>query len=245
MNIKIYGFHAIESILINRPQDIKTLYILDGKNKEVTKTYIAKVKRYGVSPSLLSYQKFISKGDFKNKDSHQGIFAIVKQKEVYDESDLNKLKPQDIVIALDQVSNPRNFAAIIRSCAFFNVKSLIYLKNRPVDIDAEVTQMSVGGVEALDFYKVTNFKRTILKLKELGFWVYGFSDTGSINIYEEKLAQKSVFVIGAEGQGMRRLTTENIDTSLYIPGGKKEVNCLNAGVAGSIALAEYRRNFPF
>jgi 23S rRNA (guanosine2251-2'-O)-methyltransferase len=145
------------------------------------------------------------------------------------------------VLVLDQVSNPQNFGTIIRNAAFFGVDAVVWLKNRSVDLTPEVARVAVGGVEFVKLFRVTNLARTFDTLKSHGFWVYGLDERGEKTLAETDFDRKTVLVVGAEGEGLRRRTKEYCDALVRIPGGRPGLQSLNAGVATAVALAEVFR----
>lgn len=237
---KIYGRHAVKAAFIKRPKDIKRVVILHGTKPHLNKDYLDWAYKLGLKPEMLSFKQFKAETGLSDDDSHQGICIFISNRRIYIESELDKLTNANLVLALDQVSNPRNMATILRSAAFFNVDAVLYLKNRPVEIDQEVTQMAVGGAEFVDLYEITNLSRSLEKLKEIGFWIYGMDDSAASDIYETEFDKKSVIVVGAENEGLRHKTKENCDFLIKVSGGKEGIECLNASVAASVALAIYR-----
>jgi len=106
------------------------------------------------------------------------------------------------------------------------------LKNRSVDVTPTVVRTAVGGAEFVKIFKVTNLVRCLEALKAKEFWIYGMDERGPKTLAETEFGGKVAFVIGAEGEGLRRLTREACDFLVRIPGGRQGVESLNAGRGG-------------
>ena len=145
------------------------------------------------------------------------------------------------VIALDQVSNPQNFATILRGAAFFGVDGVLIMKNRSVSLSPTVVRYAVGGAEFVKVFRITNISRALIDLKELGFWVYGMDERGEKTLAQAEFADKTVIVVGAEGEGLREKTRKYCDELVRIPGGREGIESLNAGVAATLAIGEFFR----
>jgi len=136
---------------------------------------------------------------------------------------------------------PKNLATILRNAAFFGADAVIMMKYRSVDISPTVTRVAAGGAEFIKIFKVINLARSLDTLKDLGFWVYGLDERGEKTLAETDFAEKTVFVVGAEGQGLRVKTKKFCDVLVRIPGGRPGLESLNAGIASAVALAEFFR----
>lgn len=109
-----------------------------------------------------------------------------------------------MVLILDEIQDPRNFGAIIRSAEVFKVDLIIIPERNSVRINETVVKTSTGAIEYVNISKVTNLSDTINKLKKLDYWVYGAAGEASINYNEEDYANKVILVLGNEGSGIRK-----------------------------------------
>jgi 23S rRNA (guanosine2251-2'-O)-methyltransferase len=173
---------------------------------------------------------------------HQGVLAITGDYPYAELEDaLGQAAPSPLLVALDQISDPHNFGAIVRSCVAFAADTVITLKDRAAPVTPVVVRASAGATERARIARVTNLARTLEGLRERGMQVLGLAadatDTLASIPYE---AAGRVLVIGSEGDGLRRLTREHCDALVRIdmPGGFES---LNASVAASIALYESAR----
>jgi len=236
---KIFGKHPARAVLLARPQAVRRL-VLAGK-EAYFEDILALAAKAGVAPEFVSWPEFQRIGKFSEDDKPQGVVVFADQRPVRNEKDLDLLAHARAVVILDQVSDPQNLATILRGAAFFAIDAVILLKNRSVDVTPTVVRTAVGGAEFVDVFRVTNLARAIEALKEMKFWIFGLDERGDKNLAEIDFGEKAALVIGAEGEGLRRLTREACDFLVRIPGGREGVESLNAAVAASIAMAEIAR----
>lgn len=226
---------------MTRPQAVKRVILLDGKRPVLNEEFIGLARRIDIKPEILPWEKFLQVTQLTEEENHQGVCIFTEQRAIYTESDLGMLKDARVVLALDQVSNPQNLATMLRNAAFFGVDALILLKNRSTDMTPLVTRVAVGGAEFVKIFRVINLARSLETLKKIGFWVYGLDERGEKTLAETDFADKTVFVVGAEGEGLRLRTGKFCDFLVRIPGGRPGLESLNAGVATALAFAEFFR----
>lgn len=145
-------------------------------------------------------------------------------------------KPVFLLI-LDCIQDPHNLGAILRSADGAGVDAVIAPKDKSVSLTDTVVRVSVGAAENVPFVQVTNLARTMRQLQDQGVWIVGTSDKGDRSIFETDLKGSLAIAMGAEGDGLRRLTEENCDFLVKIPM-KGKVPCLNVSVATGICLFE-------
>ena len=156
------------------------------------------------------------------------------------EEDLYDLLANDespLLLVIDCVQDPHNLGAILRTADGAGVTAVVAPKDKSAGITETVRRLSVGAADSVPFFRVTNLSRTMKKLQEAGVWLVGTSDAGEGSLYEVNMTGPMGIVIGAEGEGMRRLTEENCDFLVKIPMAGK-VECLNASVATAVCLYE-------
>lgn len=241
---KVYGKHAVRAVLLRRPKAVTKILIADGGARRqkryapVTEEYLRLVEAAPVKAQIVPWNEFFRLTGLNRDDGHQGICIFTRPKRIYSENDLGDLAPKRLVIALDQLSNPRNLGTILRSAAYFRVDGVILMQYRSAQITPEVVQISSGATEFLKIYRVTNLARALEDMKRFDYWIYGLEERGSAVLAETEFDRKTVLVVGAEGQGMRQKTTKCCDCLVRIPGSREGLESLNAGVAASIALAD-------
>lgn len=221
----MYGTHAVLSAAKNKSRNIKQIYCL-SKHADELKKKILNV------PVEIVQNDFIIKKIGKDQ-THQGVIALVNTifKNGLESVDLQQ--PKAKIAILDQISDPQNIGAIIRSAAAFGIKTIILPNDNTPEENATIAKTACGCLELVDIIKVTNLKNTIDKLKDLGFWIAGLDASGDTNTDTLKNIDKIAFIIGSEGKGMRRLTTKSCDFLVKIPI-SQDVESLNASNAASI-----------
>ena len=142
-----------------------------------------------------------------------------------------------LLLILDCVQDPHNLGAILRTADGAGVDAVIAPRDKSVGITETVLRVSVGAAEKVPFIQVTNLARTMKQLQSRGIWIFGTSDKGDRGLYETDFTGPAALVMGAEGEGMRRLTEENCDFLLRIPM-KGSIPCLNVSVATGVCLYE-------
>jgi 23S rRNA (guanosine2251-2'-O)-methyltransferase len=192
----------------------------------------------GVEPELVEWPAFRRLTGLTDDDKHQGVCVFAKPRRVFAEHELGRLADRRLVIALDQISDPQNLGAVLRSAAFFAADAILLLKNRSAELTPKVARIAVGGAEFVDVFRVINLARSLDTLRGYGYWVYGLDERGERTIRETEFDAQSVLVVGAEGQGLRQRTRTKCDALVRIPGGREGVESLNAAVATAITLAE-------
>jgi 23S rRNA (guanosine2251-2'-O)-methyltransferase len=232
----VYGKHSVRAVFLTRPADVKRL-ILGGKPSYHSDS-VAVARAAGVEPEFVGWPEFRRMTGLTDDDKHQGVCVFTKPRRVFAEHELDRLAEGRLVIALDQISDPQNLGAVLRSAAFFGADAVLLLKNRSAELTPKVARIAVGGAEFVDVFRVTNLARSLDTLRELGYWVYGLDERGERTLRETDFDPQSVLVVGAEGQGLRQRTRTKCDALVRIPGGREGVESLNAGVATAIALAE-------
>lgn len=236
---RIFGKHSVRALLLTRPKAVRRVVVLPGKD-----AVIDEIRRLseaaGITPDVLPMEEFLQVARFTSEERqfrHQGVFAIAKPRTIYTEHDLEMLAGAAIVLALDQVSNPQNLGAILRNAAFFGADAVLLLKNRSANVTPSVVRIAVGGAEYVKIFRVINLARSLDKLKELGFSVYGFDERGERTLDDVQFDRKNVLVFGAEGEGLRERTKKFSDQLVRIPAGRQGVESLNVAVAAAVALS--------
>jgi 23S rRNA (guanosine2251-2'-O)-methyltransferase len=160
----------------------------------------------------------------------------------YDDSDFEELlegKENSLILILDCIQDPHNLGACLRSADAAGCALVIMPKDKTAPISETVRRVACGGAESMPLARVTNLARAMDKLKDLGFWIVGTADETSQSLYDIDLKGNIAIVVGAEGEGMRRLTGEKCDFLARIPmGNSATVPCLNVSVATGVCLFE-------
>ena len=173
--------------------------------------------------------------------SHQGIIALAAAQDYFTIDDLLEEAASrgeaPLLVICDELSDPHNLGAIMRSAECAGAHGVIIPKRRSVGLTATVAKASAGAVEYMKVARVTNINNAISELKEKGVWIFGTAAEGSIPMYKADLTGPAAIVIGNEGDGMSQLVRKNCDVMVHIPM-KGRITSLNASAAASILLYE-------
>ncbi len=142
---------------------------------------------------------------------------------------------KSVIVMLDQVTDPHNVGAIIRSCAAFGADGIIMQRRHAPELTGVLAKTACGGVEHINVAYETNLSRTLENLQTAGYFVYGLDERGERSIGEINTNGKSVIVLGAEGSGLRRLVAEHCDELIKLPT-QPPIASLNVSNAAAVAL---------
>lgn len=235
----MFGKHSVRAVLLSRPDSVTHL-LLAGK-ESYHQDLVKLARQANIEPEWLEWPEFRRAGGVTDDDKHQGVVVLTAPRRMLTEADLGALADARVVLALDQISDPQNLGAILRSAAFFGVDATLLMKNRAAEISPLVARVAVGGAELVKTFRITNLARSLEILQGMGFWVYGLDERGESTLAETEFDAKTVLVVGAEGEGLRQRTKTFCDALVRIPGGQTGLESLNAGVATAVALAEVFR----
>jgi 23S rRNA (guanosine2251-2'-O)-methyltransferase len=168
---------------------------------------------------------------------HQGVAVMVP---AYPYAAAADLLAADLVVALDEVSDPRNLGAVARTALACGAGGLVILRNRSAAITPAAVKASAGATEHLAIAQVTNLTAFLREAKQVGFWVYGAAGDSPVSYLDLDLRVKVVLALGSEGRGLRRLVAETCDELAALPMGGP-VESLNVSVAAAVFLYEVRR----
>ena len=176
--------------------------------------------------------------------AHQGVIASVAAHEYATVEEMLALAAQrgeaPLLVICDELSDPHNLGAILRSAECAGAHGVIIPKRRSVGLTAVVAKASAGAVEYMPVARVSNLVNTIRELKEQGVWIYGTAADGAAELYRTDLTGPAAIVIGNEGEGMSRLVRESCDVLVSIPL-KGKISSLNASAAAAVLLYETLR----
>ena len=173
--------------------------------------------------------------------SHQGVIALAAAHDYATVDDIlaeaAARGENPLIVICDELSDPHNLGAILRSAECAGAHGVIIPKRRSVGLTAVVAKASAGAVEYMKVARVTNITAAIRELKEKGVWIFGTAAEGSIPMYRADLTGPTALVIGSEGDGMSRLVEKSCDVTVHIPM-RGRISSLNASAAASILLYE-------
>lgn len=236
---------VIEALRAGRVID--KVYIAKGEKDDSTLGHIASKARDAGAVVVEADRR---KLDYMSiTHSHQGVIAITALKEYSTVEDIlavaSARNEPPFIIICDEISDPHNIGAIIRTAEAAGAHGVIIPKRRSAGITAVVEKTSAGAVEHMAVARVSNLVSTINELKKNGVWVYGTAAGGASDLWHTDFSGPVALVIGSEGSGMSRLVSESCDFTVNIPMVGK-VSSLNASVAASLVIYEVlrRRTLP-
>ena len=229
---RIIGVNPVIEVLQNKEKNIEKIEIFKGNKDEK----LNKIRRLASERNIKIFYTE------KRIENSQGVAAYISEYDYYVDFGefLEKIAPMEnsIVLVLDEIQDPRNFGALIRSAEVFGVIP----ERNAVRINETVVKTSTGAIEYVDIVKVTNISEALNKLKKLDYWVYGAEGEGSKDYSKEKYPSRTALVLGSEGNGIRKKVKETCDVLIKIPMYGK-INSLNVSVAGGIILSEIVKSF--
>ena len=232
--MQIEGRNAVLEALKNG-REIDYIYIKKGENEGSINKIIGKAKDMKIMIKLVDKNKLDEMSESKN---HQGIIAVANEYRYFElEEILEQTREKaGFFLILDEIEDPHNLGAIIRSAEASGVDAIIIPKRRACQVNATVEKTAAGATSHIKIVRVTNLAQTIEKLKESGIWIYSVDMDGA-DYTKTDLKGKIALVIGNEGKGISRLVKEKSDFTVSIPM-KGHINSLNASVAASILMFE-------
>jgi 23S rRNA (guanosine2251-2'-O)-methyltransferase len=241
---EIFGSHAVHAALHNPERIHKKLFVSQNQRENLSKN---------INKLVPEINELHSKEMFKmfgNDSTHQGIVLRTSkliqpnlEKILLESKDLKS----DIVVMLDQVTDPHNIGSIMRSCSLFNCNSIIVSNDNAPDITATMAKAASGSLETVNYISVVNLSRAIIQFKKNNYWIYGLDSNEKLRDNKNlDLPSKCLLVFGSEGKGMRNLTKKECDQLISIPIKKNidyNIDSLNVANACSIALYEHFKKF--
>lgn len=237
--ITLAGFHAITARLRQRPETVREIYIdatrNDGRARDLKK--LAEQLRVRMIPVDAKRLDGMSGGA-----RHQGVVAQAEAVDMpkFIEDVLDGLQEPPLLLILDGVQDPHNLGACLRVADGAGAHAVIAPKDRSVGLTLAAIKVASGAAETVPYIPVTNLARTMRDLKDRGIWLIGTDDEAPESIYKAKLDGALGLVLGAEGEGLRRLTKDTCDGLVSIPM-MGSVESLNVSVASGVCLYEARR----
>ncbi|GGE92376.1 MULTISPECIES: 23S rRNA (guanosine(2251)-2'-O)-methyltransferase RlmB [Pseudoalteromonas] len=239
-NELIFGFHSVEAILAKEPERFLEIYALKGREDKRLNPIIDEARKFGISVQFMQRKALDNKAD---GEQHQGIIANVKAARMYNEKDLDEIIAREetpFLLVLDGITDPHNLGACLRSADAAGVHAIIVPKDKSAKLNGTARKVACGAAETVPLVQVTNLARTLREIKDAGVWVVGTAGETDTELFDANLTGPMAIVMGAEGDGMRRLTREHCDLLVKIPMAGT-VSSLNVSVATGICLFEVLR----
>ncbi len=217
---------------------IDKVFIAAGDTDKALQRLAAQAKEAGAVVVSVDRRKLDA---MSTTHAHQGVITLAAAHEYATLDDIlaeaQSRAEAPLIVICDELTDPHNLGAIIRSAECAGAHGVIIPKRRSVSLTATVAKASAGAVEYMKVARVTNINAAITELKEKGVWVFGTAAEGSVPMYQADLKGAAAIVIGSEGEGMSPLVRKNCDVMVHIPM-KGQISSLNASAAASILLFE-------
>lgn len=237
----VYGVHAVSALLANPHRVINQLFVSQERMDQRVQELLDKAEQAHIRIERLSAQKMNQR--FANY-THQGVVASAMALQDYSEADLISLleqcKKPGLILILDGVTDPHNLGACLRSADAAGVDFVLIPKDKSASITPVVSKVACGAAESVPLVRVTNLVRAMELLKEQGVWIYGAAGEAENSLYQVDCSGTIAIAMGAEGDGLRRLTREHCDGLFSLPM-SGTVSSLNVSVATGISLYEVVR----
>ena len=238
----LWGVHPVLAALANPKRNCQRLLA----TPETAKAHAAELERLARARRLPVLET-MSRADLDqllpDGAVHQGIAMAADPLPALDVADLADLaegRDNAVIMVLDQVTDPHNVGAILRSAAAFGAVGLVMQDRNAPDETGTLAKSASGALERLPLVKATNLARALEDLKKAGFWIAGMAGDAPVTLAEAKLTGKIALVMGSEGEGLRRLTREHCDYLVKLPQSDL-VESLNVSNAAAVALYELNR----
>jgi 23S rRNA (guanosine2251-2'-O)-methyltransferase len=232
--VRIYGFHAVSAALRAPRRELIRLYATEAAAERLA----GEIASRGVETKIVAAEDIAARTP---RDAvHQGVLLEARPLAPID---ISELPADGLVLALDQITDPHNVGAILRTAAAFAVDALLTTERHTPEFTGALAKSASGGLEHVPICSVVNLARALDELGDLGYWRIGLDSEASGLLADARLARPLVLVLGAEDKGLRRLTRERCDAMarLELPGAIKSLNVSNA-CAIALALVQESLN---
>ena len=225
--MRIYGFHSVEAALKAPRRALVRLYATAAAAERLKPEIAAR----GLETRILSLEEI--SGRAPREAVHQGVLLEARPLAPID---ISELPPDGLAVVLDQITDPHNVGAILRTAAAFAVDGLVTTERHSPEFSGALAKSASGGLEHVPIASVTNLARALAEMGDIGYFRLGLDSEAPLALADVPLSRPLALVLGAEGKGLRRLTRERCDTlvRLDLPGAIKSLNVSNAC---AIALA--------
>jgi 23S rRNA (guanosine2251-2'-O)-methyltransferase len=239
--VTIFGMHAVRALIEQHPERLVEVFATRERQDKTLQTLVSETQRLGMRVQFVPKQTLDKKTENGN---HQGIAITALEAPQLSENDLADLLAQAgkhaLVLVLDGVTDPHNLGACMRTADAAGVTAIIVPKDKSASMNATVRKVASGAAETVPLVQVTNLARTLRQLQDLHVWIVGTAGEAEKSLYEVDYSGPTAIVMGAEGDGMRRLTRETCDELIKIPL-LGSVSSLNVSVASGVCLYEVVR----
>lgn len=239
----IHGFHAVTAKLRHDPEGVREIYLAAGRQDARARDLAQLAEARGVRVITLDAARLDGMAGSVGKSArHQGVAAKVAAQQRYLTLDdvLDGLKEPPLLLVLDGVTDPHNLGACLRVADAAGAHAVVAPKDRACGLNATAVKVASGAADTVPYIVVTNLSRSLREMQERGIWTIGAAGEAEKDLYAIEQKGATAWVLGAEGEGLRRLTRDTCDELAKIPM-YGSVESLNVSVASGICLFEARR----
>ena len=235
----IHGFHAIIAKLRHQPDAIVEIFIAADRHDARARDLLQHAELHNVRVIPVDAKRL---DGMAGGPRHQGVVALISgvSRHITLDDVLDTLDEPPFLLILDGIQDPHNLGACLRVADAVGVHAVVAPKDRAVGLTQTAIKVASGAAETVPYITVTNLARTLRELKERDIWIVGTDAEASDDLYAARWPAATAWVLGAEGDGMRRLTKETCDQLVTIPM-LGTVQSLNVSVASGVVLYEARR----
>lgn len=235
----IFGFHAVGARLRTRAESVREIYVDAKRDDKRMQALLETAKAKNLRVMSVDGKRL---DGMTGTIRHQGAVAMVEPSKLpqFIDDVLDELTVPALLLVLDGITDPHNLGACLRVADAAGAHAVIAPKDRSVGLTASAMKVASGAAESVPYITVTNLARTLREIRDRDIWIVGADEGGETSLYAAKLGGPLAWVLGAEGEGLRRLTRENCDEIVSIPM-FGAVESLNVSVASGVCLFEARR----
>ncbi|EGF30394.1 23S rRNA (guanosine-2'-O-) -methyltransferase rlmB [Oxalobacteraceae bacterium IMCC9480] len=235
----IFGFHAVTARLRHEASTVEEIYVDTARHDQRMKDMLKAAAAVKVRVIQADDQRL---SNMVGTRRHQGVVAKAGEVSLARNLDelLDAIDGPPLLLVLDGITDPHNLGACLRVADGAGAHAVIAPKDRAVGLNATAAKVASGAAESVPYITVTNLARTLRDLKDRGIWLIGTTEDAEQTLYQGDFTGPTALIMGSEGEGMRRLTTETCDFLVHIPM-FGAVESLNVSVASGVCLFEARR----
>lgn len=239
--MRLFGFHAVVQAWLNPRRPCHRLLLTTQAHKEFEGTLVQAKARGIKRPSVEIVEAHTINHMLPQGSVHQGMLLEADNPPEPSLDDiLESASDCACVVVLDQVTDPHNVGAILRSACAFGAKAVMMTERHAPSVTGTLAKTACGAFDVIPLVRLTNLSQALQRMQKEGFWCIGLAEEGPRALHEMKLPQKVAIVLGAEGEGLRRLTREKCDELAKLPT-QPPIGSLNVSNAAAIAIYEITR----
>ena len=236
------GLNAVLAALKSRPKSCRSLMAAEGRRRGPVLDEIYALARHHGLAVKISPRPALDR--LYGRESHQGLVALFDPLEYVNFDDFLQNLPEEgpvLILALDQVEDPGNLGALMRSALAFGAAGVLVGRERSAALTPAAVNAAAGAAEILPLVRTVNLRRSLESLQKRGFWLAGADGDTEQSLFEHDFAARTVVVLGSEGKGLSLGVKKACDYLLAIPQDRDHVSSLNVSVAGAVFMCEYFR----